>query len=169
MLLPSLTDKQLGAAFRAVRESRGLRARDAASKAGVSQSYWSEIESGKRRLNERTVARAAHGFGIGEDALMNEIEGKAGAAPAGTLLGGASGSGKSFVPRTYLSDAPAPLDTHDDFRGLATAMVSALPRDDAWRLLDRLTEASKHGDTAAMARARALLSILQTLQPYSPP
>lgn len=140
---------------------RGLKAIDLASRAGISQSYISEMEGGKRPITDEIGDRIAAAFRISATDLEAEIA--ALAPPVPSAVGSAYRVAED--PADYLTKARAtvlPNETRSPFELLSRQLIADLPRDKAFDLVRELTNEAEKGDSTAAGRAQALLYILTT-------
>jgi len=63
-------EAQLGSTMRQIRSKRGLTQAEAASRAGLSSSYWALIEQGKRSPNLRVLEQIAKALGVPAGVLV---------------------------------------------------------------------------------------------------
>lgn len=158
----------LGLGLRRFREQRGLNAKDLARAVGMSASYLSEIENGKRPLSIPTLRKMGRHFGVAEVELELNLK---------RLMGfGESSQSGSFPDETaavspppavlreaavpYHSRIPPSSDNPDDITCLAKWFVDSLDREKAFEIVHQMTDNARNGDAKAAGIARALLLLL---------
>ena len=154
-MFPNRTNEDLGAALKSWRERvLGLRANQLAEKTGLSPTYLSDIEKGRRRLNEQTIHKITEGCGLTLQEFQDEL------------------SREFFTGR--LEDAPAEHSSAELFTAqhhgsgdripgtleLARWFVNQLSTEEAVNLATRFMSDFKGGDADALVRANAILWIL---------
>jgi transcriptional regulator with XRE-family HTH domain len=157
-----LSDLELGKALRRWRDEAMVRGYVVAAKAGISQGYISDIETGRRRLNDETASKIAKAFGIAFD----EFEQK---------LVEAAELNRPARRRDVLIQEDAPLFNVNlsglsgvvpGADALARWFVNNLSKQDAAALVSRFMGEYQAGDESGLAKANGILHILSE-QPKS--
>jgi transcriptional regulator with XRE-family HTH domain len=158
----------LGAAVRRFREERGLHAKELASAAGISASYLSEIENGKRPVSLPTLRKLARHFGLAEielEEILKRLNGFGESSQSGSFPDKTAAvspppaeSREAAVP--YHSRIPPNSETPDDITSLARWFVDSLDREKAFEIVHQMTDNARKGDAKAAGIARALLLLL---------
>lgn len=143
-----------GVGLKRLREGRGIYAKDLAETAGISASYLSEIETGRRSLTESIAEKIAGALGLTPPQLLAEVDRltKAGIGPAPRPI-------REAAPPAYRAAG------FSDAEELAMYFLRTLDRAEVFSLLGRFTEAGSQGDASALASARALLDLVTQTHP----
>ena len=158
----------LGLGLRRFREEQGLHAKELASAAGISASYLSEIENGKRPLSIPTLRKLARHFGVADEELELTLK---------RLMGFGESSQIGSFPDETVAVSPPPAasreaavpyhsrilpnsETPDDITSLARWFVDSLDREKAFEIVHQMTDNARKGDAKAAGIARALLLLL---------
>lgn len=156
--------KMYGCGLRLLREQMLLKSREVAEKIGVAASHYSEIENDRRPLGPALLERLAEAYGMTTEDLKQQLRQMS--SLAGDVTESAARSMNSlptvreteFGLRAVTSRAP-------DSNALAAHLVSAMPREEVFRLLRELTAAGEKGDTVSLQKARALLDLIPECHP----
>jgi transcriptional regulator with XRE-family HTH domain len=163
----------LGRSLRAVREELSLSGKVLAEKTGISPSYISEIETGKRPFTEAIGARIAEAMGMEFEELTKKLNDRYTPPPRRMLPGFENSpqftsSSQSSVlreePHSYTTKTPQA----SDIESLAVHLIEAMSPDSRADLLRDLTESAISGDHRSSAAARALLLLIQKINPHTP-
>lgn len=165
----------IGRGLRLFREGREQKSKDFAKILGISPSYYSEIESGRRPLGAEAAEKLAGAMGMEEPAFRRLLLQLAGADETRREVVEAAMTGSAGrIPdealqlredvSVYRPLNPMTSNTPDN-AGLNRELVALLPREEVFRLLNQLTAAGEGGDHAALRKARALMDVIPMPDP----
>jgi transcriptional regulator with XRE-family HTH domain len=145
----------MGKALRRFREDTGEIGKDFAARIGVAPSYLSELESGKRRVTSQFLGKTAVALELDPEEFTRKLE----------IIGYEFTPESRETETANLRETPLPYSfrtppPNEPYFYLASHLISAMPRAEAWQLLRKLTDAAEAGDTDAALAAKALITIL---------
>lgn len=170
-MLPQATDQQLGQALRRWRDALDLRGYQLAEQAGFSQGYLSDIENGRRRLNDEIAERIGAVKGLDLTAFELELAALVEPVrqPARIPVTESEFSGVREDEPVYRVRVSTPgLPSRPAMPGmedLARALVATLSKQQAAELVGRFMAEYQAGDESGLAKANAILYILSDSAP----
>jgi transcriptional regulator with XRE-family HTH domain len=168
-LLPDATDQELGSALRKWREGLGLKVYQLAEKAEISQGYLSDIENGRRRLNDDTADKIVAALNLKFEELEQLLADRIRSERPRVLIEDrvlAKAAAESFLreqPQPYGVNLPglaAVSQRTIGMEGVARHFVTALSKQDAAALVTRFMSEYQAGDESGLAKANAITHIL---------
>jgi len=138
-----------------------------AERTGISASYISEIETGKRPLTDSFAERVAIALGLNVNELVQRLRARYVPTPPrlSSILSEKTRSESAF---TSLHEKIMPFgkteQSMDDFRQLAVRLLKPVPISEAWDLVRTLTNEAQAGDISSAKSAKALIEILSENQ-----
>lgn len=145
----------LGRSLKSVRETLSFSGKKLAEATGISASYISEIETGKRPMTESFAQRVAEAMRLEYDDFCGRLE------RAYTPHQFDSKPMRIFnEPTPYGAPSVSKDESTDKYQALATLLVSQMDVSAAWDLARSLLDSASSGDVKASLSAQALLDLL---------
>ncbi len=154
MMIEPNSPGEIGKALRRWRMAHGFKATDLASAIGISNSYLSDIEGGRRKLSRGLLKKMA----IAMEADIESFKSTLAKLPAADVYYALE------LPPKLQEDAATyrTRTTPADLEQLGRWWAESLNNDEIRKLIHRFTDEALQGSARSGACARALLEILQS-------